>query len=244
MGLANYFHIFRLPAFWDALGHTAYFVVVSVILELMFGLGVALALNRTFRGRGIVRASILIPWALPTAVCAKMFTLFYHPDVSVLNDLLMRLHLIGEPIGWLVDPNVALNSCILLDVWKTMPFVALLLLAGLQVIPPDLYNAAQVDGAGPLRCFAHITLPLLQPAIAVTLIFRSLDAFKVYDSIWVLTQGGPAGSTEVISTYAYKWFFSYPYDFGTGCAVSVIAFLCVLALSMLYIKALRRQVEL
>jgi multiple sugar transport system permease protein len=243
IGLTNYINLFHKAAFWESLTHTLYFVLVSIILEFVLGLAIALALNKRFHGRGIVRASILIPWAIPTAVCAKIFLLFYNPDVSVLNDLLLRLHLIAEPIGWITDPSVALMSCIFLDVWKTTPFVALLLLAGLQVIPKDLYNAAKVDGAGPWKCFRNITLPLLTPAILVALIFRSLDAFKVYDSIWVLTRGGPAGSTEVMSSYAYKQFFSYPFDFGTGCAVSVITFLCVLILSFFYIKGMGKQME-
>ena len=235
IGLANYQAIFGEPRFWNALGNTAYFTGVSVTLELILGLSVALLLNRVFRGRGMMRAVVLVPWAIPTVVSARMWEWMYNTDFGVLN------YLLGAQVNWLGDPFWAMNAAIFMDVWKTTPFVALLLTAGLQVIPRELYASAKNDGAGGWATFRRITLPLLLPTMLVVLLFRTLDAFRVFDAIYVLTGGGPANSTETLSIYAYKSLFQ-TLQFGYGSALAVIVFVCVGLISVFYIRLLSRQV--
>lgn len=237
IGLDNYLAIFQEIRFWRALRNTAYFTVVSVAIELVLGLGMALLMHRNFRGRGIVRASVLIPWAIPTAVSAMMWKFIYNDQLGVANALLMKLHIIGSPQAWLGETSTAMFSLIFADVWKTTPFMALLLLAGLQVIPEELYEAARVDGAGVWTRFTRVTLPLLTSTILVALLFRTLDAFRVFDLVWVLTNGGPGNTTETLSVYAYKTLMRY-LDFGTGSALAVLTFVCVMLISFFYIKVL------
>lgn len=234
IGLGNYQALFAEPRFWNALGNTAYFTVVSVGLELALGLAVALLLNRVFRGRGLLRAVVLVPWAIPTVVSARMWEWMYNSDFGVLN------YLLGTQINWLGDPFWAMNAAIFMDVWKTTPFVALLLTAGLQVIPREIYAAARLDGAGGWARFRRITLPLLWPTMLVVLLFRTLDAFRVFDAIYVLTGGGPANTTETLSIYAYKSLFQ-TLQFGYGSAIAVIVFLCVGLISVFYIHLLSRR---
>lgn len=237
IGLDNYLAIFQEIRFWRALRNTAYFTVVSVAIELVLGLGMALLMHRNFRGRGIVRASVLIPWAIPTAVSAMMWKFIYNDQLGVANALLMKLHIISSPQAWLGETSTAMFSLIFADVWKTTPFMALLLLAGLQVIPEELYEAARVDGAGVWTRFTRVTLPLLTSTILVALLFRTLDAFRVFDLVWVLTNGGPGNTTETLSVYAYKTLMRY-LDFGTGSALAVLTFVCVMLISFFYIKVL------
>lgn len=232
VGLDNYRFLLKDGRFWNALWNTAYFTVLSVGLELSLGLGIAMLLNRSFRLKGTVRALVLVPWAIPTVVSARMWEWIYHADFGLLN------HLLGAKINWLGDPFWALNAAVFMDVWKTTPFVVILLTAGLQVIPRELYQAAAVDGAGAWAMFRRITLPLLTPVILVVLIFRTLDAFRVFDAVYVLTGGGPANATETLSIYAYKVLFQ-TLQFGYGSALSVVVFLCVGALSVLYLRILR-----
>jgi len=234
VGWENYLYLVRDPRFLNALGNTAYFTTLSVLLELLLGLAIALLLNRHFRGKGLMRTIILIPWAIPTVVSARMWEWLYNPDFGLLN------HLLGIQINWLGSPFLALNAAVAMDVWKTTPFVALLLMAGLQTIPRDLYGAARIDGASPRTAFFRITLPLLMPVIVVTLLFRTLDAFRVFDAVYVLTGGGPANSTETLSIYAYKLLFQ-TLQFGYGSALSVMVFLCVGLLTLLFIPPLRRR---
>ncbi len=234
IGLANYQALFAEPRFWNALGNTAYFTGVSVVLEMALGLAVALLLNRFFRGRGLMRAVVLVPWAIPTVVSARMWEWMYNSDFGIFN------YLLGTQINWLGDPFWAMNAAIFMDVWKTTPFVALLLTAGLQVIPRELYAAARLDGAAAWAGFRRITLPLLWPTMLVVLLFRTLDAFRVFDAIYVLTGGGPANTTETLSIYAYKSLFQ-TLQFGYGSAIAVIVFLCVGLISVGYIGLLNRQ---
>jgi len=233
IGLENYVFLLRDERFWNALRNTVYFTAVSVTLELVLGLCIAMLLNRHFRGKGMVRALVLLPWAIPTVVSAKMWEWMYNTDFGVLN------YLLGIKINWLGSPFWALNAAIFMDVWKTTPFVAILLIAGLQVIPEDLYRAARVDGAGSWHVFRKITLPLLKPAVLVVLLFRTLDAFRVFDAVYVLTGGGPANTTETLSIYAYKILFQ-TLQFGYGSTLSVIVFLCTGMISIFYIKSLGR----
>ncbi len=234
VGLENFGFLWRDERFWNAFSNTAYFTAVSVSLELLLGLSVAVLLHRAFKGKGVMRTIILIPWAIPTVVSAKMWEWLYNADFGLFNFLL------GEKVNWLGSPFLALNAAIFMDVWKTTPFVALLLMAGLQTIPQDLYHAARVDGASGWAIFKKITLPLLKPVILVVLIFRTLDAFRVFDAIYVLTGGGPANTTETLSIYAYKVLFQ-TLQFGYGSTISIAIFFCVGLITIFYVRLLRRE---
>ncbi len=236
VGLDNYLFLLTDDRFWNALRNTAYFTAMSVSIELLLGLAIALFLNRAFRFKGIATAMVLIPWAVPTVVSARMWEWMYNTDFGILN------YLLGVKINWLGSPFWALNAAIFMDVWKTTPFVVILLLAGLKVIPGELYQAARIDGAASWQIFRRITLPLLMPVVLVVLIFRTLDAFRVFDAVYVLTGGGPANTTETLSIYAYKVLFQ-TLQFGYGSALSIVVFLCVGAISVLYIRLLRMEVR-
>ncbi len=236
VGLENYLFLFGDDRFWNALKNTVYFTAVSVSLELILGLCIALLLQRSFRLRGVMRAIVLIPWAIPTVVSARMWEWIYNTDFGILN------YIIGTKINWLGNPFLAMNAAVFMDVWKTTPFVAILLMAGLQVIPQELYQAAKVDGAGRWTTFKTITLPLLKPVILVVLLFRTLDAFRIFDAIYVLTGGGPANATETLSIYAYKVLFQ-TLQFGYGSTLSVVVFLCIGCISILYIKLLSKGIK-
>jgi multiple sugar transport system permease protein len=233
VGLANYAFLAHDPRFWTALANTAYFSVVSVALEIGLGLGFALLLHARSPGRGLLRAAILVPWAIPTVVAARLWAWMFNPSYGLIPHLLPI-----EDVDWLGTPGWAMHAAILVDVWKATPFVALLLLAGLQTIPGDLYRAAAIDGASAFRMFRSITLPLLRPTIALALVFRTLDAFRVFDAVYVLTGGGPANTTETLSIYTYKTLMRAG-DFGYGSTLAVVTFLCVLGLSLAYLGLLR-----
>jgi ABC-type sugar transport system permease subunit len=237
LGIANYVEAVGDPRFHSALGHTLFFAVASVSLELIIGLWLALALNRAFRGRGLVRAAVLVPWAIPTVVSALLWRFMFEGQTGIVNATLVGLGVLREPIVWLIHPEAAWVPVILADVWKTTPFVALLLLAGLQNIDASLYEAARIDGASAWRQFRYVTLPLLKPAILVALIFRTLDAFRVFDLIYALTGGGPGTSTEPIALYTFNTLLQN-LQFGYGSALSVIVFLVTFSLALLYIKFL------
>jgi multiple sugar transport system permease protein len=234
VGLANYRFLFSDARFLSALGNTAYFAFVSLVIEIGLGLPIAMLLHRAFRGRGVLRAAVLVPWAVPTVVSARMWAWMWNPDYGVVTRL---LHTNG--VDFLGTPSYAMHVAILVDVWKSTPFVALLLLAGLAGIPEELYRAARVDGASRRRTFFAITLPLLRPALAVTVLFRALDALRVFDAIYVLTGGGPANTTETLSIYAYKTMMRSG-DFGYGSTLSVATFVVVVAVSVVYLRTLGR----
>lgn len=237
IGLDHYVHLFSNTRLWHSLYNTVFFTIVSVSIELVIGLAIALLIHKSFFGRGMVRASILIPWAIPTAVSALMWKFLYDGQNGIMAKYLSDIGLFDSMGDLLTSGAGAMFSIIFTDVWKTTPYMALLLLAGLQTIPNSLYEAAAIDGAGRWKRFTTITLPLLKSSILVALLFRTLDAFRVFDLIYVLTGGGPANSTEVISLYAYKIMFSQT-NFGQGSALSVIVFLCVAVISVIYIKLL------
>jgi multiple sugar transport system permease protein len=242
VGLANYIRLAEDGRFWSACWTTLYFTGVSVTAELILGLGLALLLDRGVRGRDRgstwERVLILIPWAIPTVVSARMWEWLYHSEYGLVNYLLEKLGFIAAPINWLGDPIWTIHGAILMDVWKTTPFAALLLLAGLQAIPRDLFLAAQVDGAGAWTIFRRITVPLLLPIIVIVLIFRTMDAFRVFDAVYVLTGGGPGNSTETLSIYAYKTLFQ-TLQFGYGSALATAMFVVILMLTIGYVFLLR-----
>lgn len=226
-GLGNYARMIGDGRFWQSLGHTTVFTLASVMTELLLGLGIAMVLNRAFIGRGFVRTIAILPWALPTAVMAVGWSWIFNDQYGVINDILQRLHLINNGINWLGDPTLAMVSLVIADVWKTTPFVSILLLAGLQSIPQDLYEAHAMDGANPWQSFTKITLPLLVPQIAIAVLFRFAQSFGVFDLVQVMTGGGPAGSTEMVSLYIYATVMRY-LDFGYGAALTVVTFVLLI----------------
>jgi ABC-type sugar transport system permease subunit len=239
IGLANYTEALADARFWGALGHTAFFTGASVALELALGLLLALALNRGFRGRGLVRMAVLLPWAIPTVVTALLWGFMFDSQAGIVNAVATDLGAMdpGRPLVWFNSATLAWVPVILADVWKMTPFVTLLLLAGLQNIDDTLYEAARMDGARRWQQFVHITLPQLKPALLVTLIFRTLDGFRVFDLIYVLTQGGPGTATEPIALYTFNALLNN-LRFGFGSALSVIIFLVTFLLALFYIKVL------
>jgi multiple sugar transport system permease protein len=239
VGVAHYLALWDDARFWRSLTNTCYFTAVSVSLEILLGLGVALLLQQVFPARGLVRALVLAPWFVPTVVAARLWEWMYNPQFGIINFLLVQSGFVNQGVNWLGRPFLALHAAMLADVWKTMPFAALLILAGLQTIPVELYRAARVDGAGPMQAFRHITLPLLLPVLGVTFLFRMLDALRVFDVVYVLTGGGPANTTATLSIYAYQLSFQ-TLQFGPGAAVAIIVFLLVFGVSLVSIWLLRR----
>jgi ABC-type sugar transport system permease subunit len=239
VGLQNYVDLAHELRFWRSLFVTCVFSSVTVFFELVLGMILALILHKQFFGRGLVRSAVLVPWAFTTVVSALMWQYMYDPNYGIINKMLMEAGWMSatEPVVWLGNKSTALPAVILADIWKTTPFMALLLLAGLQTIPEDVYEAARIDGAGPVGQFFYVTLPLLKSTILVALLFRTLDAFRVFDLIFVLTQGGPGNATESLSYLAYIKLFR-EFDFGMGSALSVVTFLCVLVISWFFIKVL------
>jgi ABC-type sugar transport system permease subunit len=237
IGLGNYAELARDPRFWYALGHTLFFTAASVSLELILGLALALAMNSAFRGRGAVRATSLLPWAIPTIVAALLWRFMFDSQAGIANAILLALGALERPIVWFIDATTAWVPVILADVWKTTPFVALLLLAGLQNIDKSLYEAAEVDGASAWWRLWHITIPLLKPTILVALIFRTLDAFRVFDLVYALTGGGPGTATEPIALYTHNTILQN-LRFGYGSALSVVIFAITFGLALAYIRGL------
>jgi len=221
VGVANYIEALGDRRFWSALAHSGAFTAVTVSLELAAGLILALALNRQSRSAGAVRTAVLLPWAIPTVVAALVWRFMFESPAGLASAIVERAGL--TPPTWFADATLAWIPLILADAWKTTPFVALLLLAGLQQIDRTLYEAAEVDGAGPWQCFTEVTLPLLKPALLVALLFRALDAFRVFDVVYVMTAGGPGSATEPIALYTFSTLLQN-LRFGYGSALSVMVF--------------------
>lgn len=241
IGLENFNQILKDPRVLYTLVITLIFTVISVFCELIFGLALALIMNKAMKGRGLIRTISLIPWAIPTSVAALMWSYLYNGSSGIIANMISSIGLINAPTELLLTANGALGAIIVADIWKTTPYMALLLLAGLQVIPNTLYESSSLDGANKLMQFRHITLPLLKPSILVALLFRTLDAFRVFDLIYVLTGGGPGGTTESISIYAYKVMFAQT-RFGYGSAMILIMAIAVGIISFAYIKLLNVQI--
>ena len=236
VGLDNFRELLHDGVAWHALLNTLAFVFTSTFFELLFGLIIALAINRSFRGRGMVRAAILVPWAIPTVVSSQMWRFIFNDKYGLLNFILYGADTTLYR-AWLAEPLFAFAAIVAADVWKTSSFAALLILAGLQTIPEELHEAARIDGANVWQRFRNITLPLLKPALLIALLFRTMDALRVFDLVFVMTQGGPANSTNVLQFYGYKKIFAEGF-MGYGSAVSVLVFMISLALSVVYIKSI------
>ncbi|OWV28536.1 carbohydrate ABC transporter permease [Halomonas campaniensis] len=226
---------------WQSVWNTVYFSVVSVSLEVVFGVMVALILNAEFKGRVIVRAAVLIPWAIPTIVSAQMWAWMLNNQFGIINHMLMGLGVIDAPIAWTANATYSMWAVIMVDVWKTIPFVALLVLAALQMLPKDCYEAAEVDGIHPLRVFFKVTLPLITPALMVAVIFRLLDALRVFDVIYVLTSNST--STMSMSVYARQQLVEFQ-DVGYGSAASTLLFLIIALATVAYLYVGRKQIQL
>jgi multiple sugar transport system permease protein len=239
VGLENYTDLLTDLVARDAFWTTLLFIGVTIPAELSLGLGIALVLNRGFRGRGLLRAIVLIPWAIPTVVASQMWRFIFNDRYGLVNAALFG----GDTSRYmapLADPGLALSAIMVAEIWKTTPFAALIMLAGLQGISDDLYEAAQVDGASPWQQFRHITLPLLTPALLLALLFRTIDALRVFDLVYVMTQGGPADATNVLQFYGYKKTFAEGM-LGYGSAIAVTVFFLSLTLSVIYLRALSQS---
>ncbi len=236
IGLENYIALFEDSELLSSLIITLSFVIISTIIEILLGLLIALVINRKFPGRGMIRASVLIPWAIPTVVASQMWRFIFNDQYGLSNYMLFGSDT-SHYMAWLASPFTAFSALVVADVWKTSSFAALILLAGLQSIPEELYEASRIDGANSWQRFQRITLPLLRPAMLLAILFRSIDAFKVFDLVFVMTQGGPANSTNVLQFYGYKRLFTEG-NMGYGSTISVLVFLIILILSIFYIKLL------
>lgn len=244
-GVANYTRMIGDGRFWNTLWNTSIFTTASVVVELVLGMAFALILHQSFKGRGIVRTIAILPWALPTALIGLAWAWIFNDQFGVWNDLLIRLGILNQGINWLGDPTLAMLAVIAADAWKTTPFISILLLAGLQSIPQDLYEARAIDGATAWQNFRQITLPLLMPQILIALLFRFAQAFGIFDLIQVMTGGGPGGATEMVSLYIYATVMRY-LDFGYGAALVTVTFVLlvwVVAIAIFFLRKSRTQIS-
>jgi len=243
IGLGNYLNLLKDQTFWETIGRTMYFTVVSVSLELVIGLGIAQLIASRPWGWQFLRFALIIPWAVPTIVNGAMWRWIYSADFGALNGILMLLGLIGHYIPWLTRTDMAMNLIILADLWHVMPFVALILQAALATLPAEMEEAASVDGASAFQRFWFIRLPLLRPAILVALIVRTVDAFRVFDIAYIITSGGPAFKTVTITYLTYLNTFSYGKP-GVGAALSFLISIFIILMAIAYIRFLYRPEEM
>lgn len=240
VGLKNYTHALIDSEVWSSIGRTFYFSAISIILEMILGLLIALLLNEKLRGITFLRSIIILPWAVPTIVNAAMWKWIYHPEYGALNGILMQLHLISAYRPWLSNPWLAMNMVIVADVWKMTPFVAIFLLAALQMNNKSIYEAASMDGAGIIRRFFTLTLPFLKPTVLVLIVMRTMESFKVFDLIYALTQGGPSNGTMVIIYKAFIETFTN-LQFSDGATLSYLIAIIIGILTFIYVKALKLE---
>jgi len=234
VGLHNYTTLARDADFWRALTFTLGFTVVAVTAEGVLGLAFAVLLHRRFRGRNVLRALVLLPWVIPTIVAAKIWKLVFEYDSGLLNSLLTATGLVADKVHWLGTARGAFGALLVAEVWKTTPFVVVVLLAGLQAIPDEIDRQARVDGARMFRRFFRITLPLLRPVLIVALVFRTIDSLRIFDLVYVLTGGGPGGRTQTLSLLGYEQFTND--RFGLGSAIAVVAFVIAFGVTLVYLR--------
>ena len=240
LGLQNYLKVFRNSEFIASITNTLQFAAVTVLLEMVIGVALALLINREFKARGILRTAILFPWVLPTALNAVTWRWLFNSDFGFLNNLLYGSGIIAQRVNWLAAIPAAMRSMMFVSIWKTSSFIALITLTGLQVIPGELYEAARIDGAGSGQCFRKITLPLISKSLLIALLFRSMDALRAFELPFALTSGGPAGTTQTLSLFGYRQFFQF-LKWDLGSCVSVVQFLFIFVLGLTYIKFFSRK---
>jgi multiple sugar transport system permease protein len=238
--LANFARLASDAFFLEALAHTFIYAVVALTFEFLLGLGLAVLLDRPLRGRSLFRSALLIPMMLPPVVVGVVWRLMLNPDFGAVNGTLKGAGVNTEALTWTASPVLALASVIAVDIWQWTPFMFLVLLAGLQAIPQEPYEAAIVDGSTAWQTFRHVTLPLLKPAILIALLLRTMDLLRVFDQIFILTQGGPGFSTETVSLYIYRTAFRF-FDFGYAAAMSFVLLLLTNVISAGYIRMLHKQ---
>lgn len=241
-GVANYIKMFQDEEMWTSLLFTVKFTVISVILETVLGMACALIMNRNFRGSNLVCAMVLVPWCIPTVVSGLMWSYMYAESFGIINYLLSVLHVIQDPIKWLTDGNWAFVAVIISDVWKTVPYMSLLLLSGLKTVSNDYLEAAAMDGAGKVRIFFSIVLPNIRPVMMVAVMFRTIQSFRVYDLIKVLTNGGPQGSTKSLTMYAMEQYFNFG-NMGYGAALAVLTFVISLIIAAFFQEGVKSKLE-
>lgn len=242
VGFANYLQMFRDENVWQAVRFTLLFTVVAVALETVIGMLCALLMNRSFRGKGFVCAMILIPWCIPTVVSALMWSYMFAESYGVINQFLQALGVIPGPIHWITGARASFAAVVISDVWKTTPYMALLLLSGLKTVPGDLYEAAAIDGAGKWRQFTRITLPCVKSVLMVSVMFRTIASFRIYDLIKVLTNGGPGRATTSLTMYTIQQYFSFG-NYGYGAALAVFTFLVSLAMAFFFYDGMKSKLE-
>jgi trehalose/maltose transport system permease protein len=235
IGLQNFtgeYGLLQDKLWWKAVTNTLWFTFLTVTIETVLGRSVALVLNHTFPGRGLVRAAVLIPWAIPTVVSAKMWAWMLNDQFGLINHMAISLGILDSPLAWTADPDLLMASVVMVDVWKTTPFMALLILAALQMLPKECYEAANVDGVHPVKVFFKVTLPLIRPALMVAIIFRALDAIRIFDLVYVLT--GTREPSMTMSVYARQQLIEFQ-EVGYGSSASTLLFFIVALLTVLYI---------
>jgi multiple sugar transport system permease protein/N,N'-diacetylchitobiose transport system permease protein len=240
VGLRNYAEIVENRAFREAIYRTVQFAAVSLLLQLPLGMAGAVLLNQKFAGRNVVRALILIPWAIPTVVNGALWEWIYNTSFGALNGILIQFGLLDKPVIWLGSSTSAMNMVIVADTWKVLPFYMLIFLAGLQTIPEELYDAIKVDGGNPFDSLRHVMMPFLQPFLLIILVLRTMETFRVFDIIYMLTKGGPAGATTVISFYTFQTTF-HSLRFGQGASMAFLIGAATLMLALVYFRLLRSE---
>ena len=239
-GVSNFIRLFSDVFFLTAMAHTFIYAVVALVFEFLIGLSLALLLNSQIRGRALFRAALLVPMMLPTVVVGVVWRLMLNPNFGAINGTLKEVGVNTEPLTWTASPKLALLSVIAVDVWQWTPFVFLVLLAGLQAIPQEPYEAALIDGSSRWQTFRYVTLPLLKPAILIALLLRTMDLLRVFDQIFILTEGGPGFATETISLYIYRTAFRF-FDFGYAAAMSFVLLALTNVISTIYIRFLQTK---
>ncbi|RIV26181.1 sugar ABC transporter permease [Alicyclobacillaceae bacterium I2511] len=242
VGLQNYAKLLSDPGFWGSLGRTLHFTILSLVIEFILGVAIAMLLHAKFHGQWLLRGLIVIPWAIPTIVNGAMWRWIYNPSYGALNNFLVWLHLTKTYHQWLGSPATAMNMVVIADAWKMIPLVAMLVLAALQLIPEDVYEAVAVDGAGRIRSFFSITLPYLKNVILVVLVIRTIDAIKVFDIIYAMTGGGPANSTMPVAYYAYDATFNQLF-ISRGAAAAYLIAMLTLIFTIVYSRLLKTEEE-
>lgn len=241
-GISNYVKLFKDAQMWQSMKFTIIFTIVAVVLETILGMTCAMIMNRTFKGQGMVRAVILIPWAVPTIVSGLMWQFMFSESSGIINYLLMKSGAIHEPVKWLTAAGPAFLAIIIADVWKTSPYMSLQLLSGLQTVSKDMYEAASIDGANAVQRFIKITLPMIKPVLLVSVLFRTIQSFRIYDLVVAITNGGPANKTQSLSLFTVKNYFQFG-NIGYGAAAAVLTFVISLIIALIFAAFMKDNTE-